>query len=98
MSLHDPSRPPSSRGPDAEPPVLRLGEPGELVAAVPHLLGVRPAESMVLLGLHRKGRRTRLGVVARADIPEVEDVGTVVAACARSMGGSGPDEVALVVV
>jgi hypothetical protein len=78
--------------------VLRLGEPGELVAAVPHLLGVRPAESMVLLGLHRKGRRTRLGVVARADIPPADDVGTVVAACARSMGRSGPDEVALVVV
>jgi len=106
MSLHDASRPPSSRGPDAEPPepnpgptpVLRLGEPGELVAAVPHLLGVRPAESMVLLGLHRKGRRTRLGAVARADISDVEHVGTVVAACARSMGRSGPDEVALVVV
>lgn len=69
-----------------------------MVAAVPHLLGVRPADSMVLMAIHRRSGRSRLGAVARADLVPAEHVGTVVAACARRLGATAPDEVALVVV
>jgi hypothetical protein len=49
-------------------PRVRISDPGELAAAVPHLLGFRPSESVVLIAL---GGRTgnRVGLTARADIP-----------------------------
>ncbi|WP_433787385.1 DUF4192 domain-containing protein [Actinomycetospora sp. CA-101289] len=81
-----------------QPLRLRLHEPGELVAAVPHLLGFRPAESLVLVAVHGTGRRRRLGVVARADLPPPDDVVTVVAACADRLVPTGPEEVTAIVV
>ncbi|SOD99268.1 DUF4192 domain-containing protein [Blastococcus haudaquaticus] len=60
-------------GPPAPPGriAVRLSDLGELAAALPHLLGFRPAESVVLVGLVGPGAR-RLGMTARADIPPVE--------------------------
>jgi Domain of unknown function (DUF4192) len=43
---------------------IRLSAPSELIAAVPHLLGFHPDDSVVLLALH--GRR--LGLTLRADL------------------------------
>lgn len=56
--------------PDATPtvPVLRLDEPRELLAYLPHRLGYRPRESLVLAGVRRD--RT-LGLVARADLADL---------------------------
>lgn len=52
--------------PDA--PVLRMRDPGELIAAVPVLLGFHPRESLVLISMAgRTGRR--LGLTLRADLP-----------------------------
>lgn len=48
-------------------PKLRLSGPGSLIAAVPHLLGFPPEESLVLVGLN--GPRSRLGLTMRADLP-----------------------------
>ncbi|CAA9267465.1 MAG: hypothetical protein AVDCRST_MAG54-2798, partial [uncultured Actinomycetospora sp.] len=81
-----------------QPLRLRLHEPGELVAAVPHLLGFRPAESLVLVAVHGTGRRRRLGVVARADLPPPHDVVAVVDACAQRVLPTGPEEVTAIVV
>jgi hypothetical protein len=81
-----------------QPLRLRLHEPGELVAAVPHLLGFRPAESLVVVAVHGTGRRRRLGAVARADLPPPDDVVAVVDACARRVVPTGPEEVTVIVV
>jgi len=48
-------------------PTVRLRGPGSLIAAVPHLLGFPPEESLVLVGL--SGTHSRLGLTMRADLP-----------------------------
>lgn len=48
-------------------PALRLSGQGSLIAAVPHLLGFPPEESLVLVGLG--GRTGRLGITMRVDLP-----------------------------
>ncbi|MGI8626534.1 MAG: DUF4192 domain-containing protein [Geodermatophilaceae bacterium] len=48
-------------------PKLKLSGPGSLIAAVPHLLGFPPEESLVLVGL--SGPRSRVGLTMRADLP-----------------------------
>ncbi|MGY1736742.1 DUF4192 domain-containing protein [Geodermatophilus sp. SYSU D00684] len=49
-------------------PVIRLGDTGEVAAALPHLLGFHPAESIVLVGLRGPGG-SRVGLTVRADLP-----------------------------
>ncbi|MGY1776358.1 DUF4192 domain-containing protein [Geodermatophilus sp. SYSU D00804] len=49
-------------------PVIRLGDTGEVAAALPHLLGFHPAESIVLVGL-RGPNGSRVGLTVRADLP-----------------------------
>ena len=46
---------------------ITIKAPGDLVAAIPHLLGFHPADSLVVLGL--RGDGTQLGVVLRVDLP-----------------------------
>jgi len=53
----------------AEPVVLRVSDPRELLALVPHQLGFRPERSLVLVCL--RGERRRVGLVVRGDLPEV---------------------------
>jgi hypothetical protein len=50
--------------------VLRLTEPRELLALVPHLLGFEPHASAVVVSLRARGR---LGVVARVDLADLAD-------------------------
>lgn len=86
---------------DAEPRLrVRLSDPGDLVGAVPHLIGFRPADSLVLVALVRGSGSTpyRLGAVVRADLPAPAYVPEVVSACARRMGAQRPAEVALVII
>ncbi|MBD7917101.1 DUF4192 domain-containing protein [Cellulomonas sp. Sa3CUA2] len=54
-----------------EPLLLRLGEPRELLALVPHLLGFQPRDSAVVVSL--RGRRGQVGLVARVDLADVAD-------------------------
>ncbi|MEJ2860320.1 DUF4192 domain-containing protein [Actinomycetospora flava] len=89
------------RPPDADRPELRLRDPGELVAAVPHLIGFPPVESLVLVAVHgtdgAPGGR-RLGVVARTDLPPPPETTDAVHGLATRMAPAGPREVIAVVV
>jgi hypothetical protein len=58
---------PRGRAPD-EPVVVRLGAPAELVASLPAMLGFAPEESVVAIGMHRRGERSRVGGMARVDL------------------------------
>lgn len=103
MRPHEPSGPgpvPGVASAGAAPLQLRLRSPADLLAAVPHLVGFRPAESLVLAAVvpAGDGRGRRLGAVLRTDLPAPADVPPVVSLCARRMGEQRPEEVALVVV
>jgi hypothetical protein len=50
-----------------DPVVVRGND--DLVAVVPHLVGFPPEHSLVLVSVRRQGRRSRLGLVARFDLP-----------------------------
>lgn len=54
-----------------DPLLLRLAEPRELLALVPHLLGFQPRSSAVAVSL--RGPRGRVGLVARVDLPDLAD-------------------------
>ncbi|MBP2330956.1 hypothetical protein JOF56_011341 [Kibdelosporangium banguiense] len=47
---------------------IKLRDAGELIAAVPHLLGFRPANSLVIAA-HTGGNRSNVSLCLRADIP-----------------------------
>ncbi|TCO52563.1 DUF4192 domain-containing protein [Actinocrispum wychmicini] len=49
-------------------PNIRLRDPGELIAAVPHILGYRPAESVVIC-VHAGKNGKQITVCARTDLP-----------------------------
>ncbi|ADG74954.1 conserved hypothetical protein [Cellulomonas flavigena DSM 20109] len=81
-----------------EPLLLRLSEPRELLALVPHLLGFQPRDSAVAVSL--RGPRGRVGLVARVDLADVADAvhGPQVArSLAAHLDRDGARRVALVV-
>ncbi|MBC8090931.1 MAG: DUF4192 family protein, partial [Pseudonocardia sp.] len=53
--------------------VLRMADPGELIASVPTLIGFRPRESLVLIALGGASGR-RIGLTLRVDLPPPEHV------------------------
>jgi hypothetical protein len=61
--------------------VLRFSRPSDIVDAVPYLVGFQPADSLVVLSL--RGKRNRLGLTARVDLPSAADAD----ACAREFAG-----------
>jgi len=64
--------------------VQRISGPGELLQAVPYLLGFHPSQSLVLIGLHAG----RLAVTARLDLRDAERGGVPHALDAMIRGGS----------
>jgi uncharacterized protein DUF4192 len=48
---------------------VSLTEPGDLIAAVPHMLGFNPAHSLIVLTLHDLAHTPRFGVTMRIDLP-----------------------------
>jgi hypothetical protein len=74
---------------------IRLGDPGALVAAVPHLLGFVPADSLVAIGL--RGRRRTICLTVRADLGDVTEPGWVLAILAQ-LRRAGGDAAAFVLV
>jgi hypothetical protein len=64
-------RPGPDVAPPADPIVVRVRDVGEIAAGLPHLLGFRPRESVVVVSLGGKSGR-RVGLTARADIPPPE--------------------------
>lgn len=73
---------------------IRLSSPSELIAAVPHLLGFHPHNSLVVLALHDK----RLGLTMRADLVDTEHAPLLADQLLVPMARQQPTGVALVVI
>lgn len=48
---------------------IALTNPSDVLAAVPHLVGFRPTDSLVLIAVRDADRTPRLGLTLRADLP-----------------------------
>ena len=73
----------------SRPPTARLRTPGDIAAVLPGLCGFHPRDSVVVLSL--RGRRRRLGLTMRLDLPPPEqttDVAAALLARVRHDGGS----------
>lgn len=81
----------SAPSPPAAPPALvTLRGPADILAALPYVLGYRPAASVVLVSL--RGQRGRVGLSLRADLPASEDVATVCAELVAHLVRDGATE------
>jgi hypothetical protein len=78
-------------------PVIRLGDTGEVAAALPHLLGFRPAESVVLVSLRGPGG-SRVGLTVRADLPPPGAAAALARTLAVKLVTDDPGAVLLAVV
>jgi hypothetical protein len=81
----------------SEPITVRVRDVGEIAAGLPHLLGFRPRESVVLLSLGGKSGR-RVGLTVRADIPPPEHNRELAAVLCRSLLTDRPDGALVFVV
>jgi hypothetical protein len=72
---------PSDDGPAPEPHVVRIGGPGDLLDALPRMLGYVPTDSVVLVAL--RPPRGRIVLTMRVDLP----VRHHEASCARLLAG-----------
>ncbi|WP_367130797.1 DUF4192 domain-containing protein [Saccharothrix sp. HUAS TT1] len=75
-------------------PPTRLREPGELIAAVPHLLGFHPSDSIVVVLV----RDHAVAVTLRVDLPPPGAVGRAVERITAPLTACGADEAAVVVI
>ncbi|WP_138758209.1 DUF4192 domain-containing protein [Modestobacter altitudinis] len=83
---------------DADPPfTVRLSDPGEVAAALPHLIGFQPHESLVAVSLRGRGGG-RLGLTGRTDLPPAAHARPVLDGMVRSMLTDRPAAVLLLVV
>jgi hypothetical protein len=73
---------------------IRLSDPAELIAAVPHLLGFYPRDSVVLLALHGK----KLGLTLRADLVDNAQAPLLAEQLLLPIARQRPTGVALVVI
>jgi hypothetical protein len=78
-------------------PVLRMRDPGELLAALPFLMGFRPRDSLVLVAFGG-GSGRRVGLTQRIDLPAPEHVPQVCASLARNVLTSGGTGAAVLVL
>jgi hypothetical protein len=88
----------TGRRPDDSPPYrVSLVEPGQIAAALPHLLGFRPRESVVLVSLTGP-RAARVGLTVRVDIPPPEHAAALADLLTRSVRTDRPAAVVVLVV
>jgi hypothetical protein len=82
---------------DPTRPLVTLADPADIAAALPHLIGFHPHESIVLVAL---GGPTgnRVGLTVRADLPARSGSATVVPALVRSVATDDPAGVVVAVV
>jgi hypothetical protein len=84
--------------PDADPtPIVDLADPGDVAAALPHLIGFQPHESLVVVSLRGPTGR-QFGLTARVDLPAAEHRRPVLGELVRAMRTDRPDAVLLLVV
>jgi len=77
--------------------VLRLRTPGEVVEGVPYLLGFHPDTSLVAIALRpATGKRHRLGLHLRVDLPEPEAIDDMAVVVADRLCGDGATAALLV--
>ncbi|MFC5062849.1 DUF4192 domain-containing protein [Actinomycetospora atypica] len=96
-----PVPPPKSRSRPDEPVVVRVGRSADLVAALPPMLGFHPEESVVVIGIHERDGRGRLGGMVRIDLaesPDAETDGVLAEAARERLERSAPAKVVVVVV
>jgi Domain of unknown function (DUF4192) len=65
-------------------PVLRMRDPGELLAALPYLIGFHPRDSLVVVAFDGPSGR-RVGLTQRVDLPPPEHASAVGDALARNV-------------
>jgi Domain of unknown function (DUF4192) len=97
----DPDRaapsPPDAFDPAEPEYTVRLGDPGDLAAALPHLMGFPPRESIVLVGLGGRSG-SRVGLTLRVDIPPPDSAARLARAVAARLDTDGPDAAVLAIV
>ncbi|WP_456598560.1 DUF4192 domain-containing protein [Blastococcus sp. SYSU DS0616] len=76
---------------------IRLSDPGEVAAALPHLLGFHPAESIVLIGLGGPSGG-RVGLTVRGDLPPSGDGAGIARLLVDSLHSDRPAAALVVVV
>jgi len=77
-------------------PVVSVQDVGDLACALPHLLGFRPVESLVVVAL--EGPRDELTFTLRLDLPGPADLDAAVEICAARMQAAAADGVLAFVV
>lgn len=78
---------------------VTLTDPAEVLAAVPHLLGFHPSDSLVLITMHETTRGLDFGLTVRMDLPLPEQRYELAEYLLRGpLAGHGADAVMLVVV
>ena len=89
----------SPRSPAALPPapVVRMRDPGELIAALPYLIGFHPRDSLVVLTFGGPSGR-RLGLTQRIDLPPAADTAAVCGVLADNVERAGFRAAAVAVV
>lgn len=95
-----PAPPRQAPRPD-EPVVVRVGRSAELIAALPPMLGFHPEESVMVIGMHERNGRGRVGGMVRIDLAESPDAQTdrALAEAARDrLERSEPGKIIVVVV
>ncbi|SDK39617.1 protein of unknown function [Actinopolyspora mzabensis] len=86
-------------GSTAKQRTVRLSAPAEYLAAIPHLLGFYPRDSLVLTTLHGGPETAKLGMTARVDLPEPNCRRELVAELVRGpVSNDGPDGLLVAVV
>ena len=90
MDFRDPAPFPFRASPDVSlDDAVRVGDPGDLAAGLPQLLGYRPTESVVLVALGGETGR-RVGLTVRADLPPPGYARELAVVLARSLSTDGP--------
>lgn len=74
---------------------IKAKRPGDLVAAIPYMLGFTPTHSVVVVSL--RGPRLRVGLVARADLPDEASAVQAAQALCTFVRRDGPREVIVLV-
>ncbi len=75
---------------------IRLSTPADVLSAVPHLLGFHVDRALVLVCLTKTARSTRLGMVARVDLPGPGQASEVADALLPAVAREDPDAVILI--
>lgn len=90
---------PTSPAPATPPtaPVARLRNPGELLAALPYLIGFHPRDSLLFIAFGGSSGR-RIELTQRVDLPAPDDAPAVCRALAANTLRASPAGVAVVVV